>query len=151
MNLYILRHGHASADHGSDFHRELDVRGRQEVGVTAARLRSANLQKIVSSPLLRARQTAEIVRHVLALDIDIEEWIEIIPDGDPGLVLSRLEEIPVCSVLLVSHQPLVSSLVELASDEHIYLGTAAVVGIEMDILQARCGRVILQETVHSRR
>lgn len=45
------------------------------------------------------------------------------------------------------NEPLVTILVELASDEHINMGTAAVTGIEMEIVQAHCGRVILQETV----
>lgn len=42
---------------------------------------------------------------------------------------------------------MVTILVELASDEHINMGTAAVTGSEMEIVQTHCGRVILQETV----
>jgi hypothetical protein len=55
-------------------------------------------------------------------------------------VLNRLEEFLLKSV--PSHQPVVTSLVELVSDGRIHPGTAAVVGIEMEMLKAHGGRVI---------
>jgi phosphohistidine phosphatase len=146
MNLYILRHGHASLAASCDFYRELDVRGRQEVHRGGEKLGSVDLQLIISSPLIRARQSAQIVLDVLALETEIEQWSEITPSGSPKVILNRLAQLEQNTVLLVSHQPLVSRLVEFITDEKIFLDTADVVGIEMDILQQHCGRIIMQKT-----
>jgi len=64
-------------------------------------------------------------------------------------VLNRPEEKPVDSV--PSHQPLVTSLVELASDGHIHSVTPTVLGIETKLLQAHGGRVISASNGGSKR
>ena len=112
MNLYLMRHGDAVQNASSDFQRELSARGVEEVCSQARKLKQIEIQLIASSPLVRARQTAEIVCDSQNLATNFLEWIELIPSGEPDLVRKQLEEIAELNVLIVSHQPLVSRLVE---------------------------------------
>jgi phosphohistidine phosphatase len=69
MQLFFLRHGLAdrSAWHGNDFKRPLTPKGRSRMQREALQLDRIGLQVdyILSSPLIRAVQTAEIVASVL--------------------------------------------------------------------------------------
>lgn len=63
MKLLLIRHGEA-VDAGpdvSDRHRWLTARGRAETGVSGSHLRGDPPTAILTSPLVRAVQTAEII------------------------------------------------------------------------------------------
>ena len=68
--LYIIRHAKSSwANPGqSDFERPLNERGMKDAPDMAFRLKSANqkIEKFISSPALRARQTCEMFCSVYA-------------------------------------------------------------------------------------
>ncbi|KTT42489.1 phosphohistidine phosphatase, partial [Pseudomonas oryzihabitans] len=66
MKLWLLRHGEAEARAPSDELRELTVAGRAAVLRSAAQLQDADLQLILASPYVRARQTAVLVQQHLA-------------------------------------------------------------------------------------
>lgn len=66
MKLWLLRHGEAEAHARSDAQRELTPHGRKEVKQSAGHLPGHGVSKIVASPYVRAQQTAQIVREVLA-------------------------------------------------------------------------------------
>lgn len=66
MKLYIFRHGETEANVINLIQGNVDLRGLNETGILQAEklrdeLRTAKLPVIYSSPLSRARQTAEIV------------------------------------------------------------------------------------------
>ncbi|MGE8066304.1 phosphohistidine phosphatase SixA [Pseudomonas sp. NPDC089569] len=110
MKLWVLRHGEA-VPHGSrphDSERELTDQGREEVLRSAANLIGQPLTAIYSSPYLRAQQTAKLVRDALGFEPEIRtvEWLT--PETDPDKVAEQL--VSVSNVLLVSHNPLVGSL-----------------------------------------
>jgi len=68
MILYFLRHGRAEHDSdGPDAQRELTKRGRQELEGAGAlwKLLKLRPEVIITSPLVRALQTAEIARAAL--------------------------------------------------------------------------------------
>ena len=114
MKVWILRHGEAQAHARSDAERELTGRGREEVLQSAAHLLGKPLTRIIASPYVRARQTADLVRQALGFSeqIAIVPWLT--PDSDPKQVLSRLDSYMGEDILLVSHQPLVGALIGLA-------------------------------------
>src|SRR6478736_9710352 len=72
MRLYVMRHGPAvdDAPSGRDDDRELTASGRRRVrAVAQALLEAGELPRVIlSSPLVRALQTAEIVCAVGGLD-----------------------------------------------------------------------------------
>lgn len=87
MFLYMIRHG--EPDYATD---SLTERGMRQAEAVGHRLASAGINRIFSSPLGRARQTAEPLCRLTGLPLGIEEWareIEVedrVPDGKGGTV-----------------------------------------------------------------
>ncbi len=119
MDLYILRHaiaeprGAPGIERDSD--RPLSEKGKQKMRQIARGMKALDLafDLILTSPYLRARQTAEIV----ATEFSAEKKLELSPHlefaGDPVELLEKLrsEHPSVESVLLVGHEPYLSELV----------------------------------------
>lgn len=107
MRLYLLRHGIA-ADRlpgASDFDRKLTPEGIDEMRAVARGMDALDLKlhAIVSSPLVRARETAEIVGERLGLSITLDERIA----SGHGFsdVRELLAERDGRDLLLVGHEP----------------------------------------------
>ena len=100
---------------------------------------------IFSSPLVRARQTAEIVRDACAGALEIEALEELLPEWEPEGVLSAVEARGALEghVLLVSHQPIAGRVVRLLTGDApaIRPGTLVEVECEADLVPGR-GRVV---------
>src|SRR5918911_164568 len=77
MRLFFLRHGIAEPGHSglSDFDRQLTNEGRAELEDVAHGLRQLKIRpdRLLSSPLVRARQTAEVVAPALAASVEIAD------------------------------------------------------------------------------
>jgi phosphohistidine phosphatase len=114
VKVWILRHGEAKPQARMDAERELTAKGREEVLRSAAHLMGQPLQRILASPYVRAQQTAELVRQALGFTDDIVTVPWLTPDGNPHKVLEQLDAYSAENVLLVSHQPLVGTLIGLA-------------------------------------
>lgn len=118
MELYILRHGEAGkrlAAGGTDSERALTITGEKEVREIANALfdLGIKLDFIATSPLARARQTAEIVVKKLKVKRGkFELWDELKPEGSRLALYSKLALFkPGDSVMVVGHEPYLSSLV----------------------------------------
>lgn len=112
MNIHLLRHGIAAAlGHENNFRdeqRALTPEGIAKMREAAQGLKrlQTNFDVIATSPLIRARQTAEIVADALKFRQSLDEWDELVPEGAVDAVLGRLNEFRECkSLLLVGHQP----------------------------------------------
>ena len=116
MKLWILRHGEAEAHAPSDAQRNLTEHGRAEVLRSAAHLIGQPLSAIIASPYVRAQQTAQLVREALGFEPDIRTVPWLTPEGNPVQVLEKLDTDD--NVLLVSHQPLVGSLISFLQHGH---------------------------------
>jgi phosphohistidine phosphatase len=120
LKLYVMRHGPAEdhADSGMDSDRALTAAGRERVRSVAKMLveiDEAPLQ-VISSPLVRAVQTAEIVAVVTKLsdrEGTVEVRRELSPGGDGVVTLvASLASASARRVLVVGHEP---DLTELTS------------------------------------
>jgi phosphohistidine phosphatase len=118
MKLYIMRHGPAEdrAASGLDADRSLTADGRARVRSVAKALvqRDEAPVSILSSPLARALQTAEIVAAVT--DVEgrggrVEVRREIAPGGSMLELVDELRRAKRRRVMLVGHEPDLSSLV----------------------------------------
>ena len=138
VRLYIMRHGPAE-DHaasGRDFDRALTSSGRDRVKDVARALLEADEAPhvILSSPLVRALQTAEIVASLTKLGErggSVEVRRELEPGGDgPALVRECVAQ-EEKRVMLVGHAPALSGLAELLSGRRFPAGLqkAMVVGV----------------------
>jgi phosphohistidine phosphatase len=112
MDIYIIRHAIAEDKGGkSDEIRALTEEGKQKMKEAAkgfARL-EPDMDVIFSSPLVRARQTAEIVNSVVKSKL--EEMKELSPGYGPDQACSRLKEVKKArSVAVVGHEPNCSEL-----------------------------------------
>jgi len=110
MKLYFLRHGQAdrSAWMGTDFERPLTQEGMENMAKEADAIQQLDLRldAILTSPLVRAYQTAEIVaRRLNILDLlVIDERLE--PGFGTSDLKEILEEYPQANeIMFVGHEP----------------------------------------------
>lgn len=85
--LYLVRHGRATAGWNVDPDPGLDGVGRQQAAATALRLLPVGPLPVVSSPLLRCRQTAATFALRWATDVRIEPGVAEIP-SPPGVAMA---------------------------------------------------------------
>jgi phosphohistidine phosphatase len=121
MNFFILRHGIAvergTPGYAKDADRPLTLEGERKLHLIAKAMENLELRfdLILSSPYLRARQTAEVVAGALGLRKKLDFSDSLVPDGSPHQLvelLNRLKPVPE-SVLLVGHEPYLSGLISL--------------------------------------
>jgi phosphohistidine phosphatase len=118
MKLYVMRHGSAEehAESGVDGDRALTGPGRDRVRAVAKVLVDAGEApiRILTSPLVRAVQTAEIVAIVTKLgerEGVVEASRDIAPGGDGATLARRLAVEGRKRVMLVGHEPDLSTIV----------------------------------------
>lgn len=110
MNLYIMRHAEAEehAVSGADEARSLTARGRDRTQDAARGLRALGLRfdAIVTSPLLRAAQTAELVADEYSNNPPPQVLPALSPDIEPRDAIAALAPFArQGSVLAVGHEP----------------------------------------------
>ena len=118
MMLYLMRHGLAvepgTPGFRTDADRALTPKGRRQMRKIAAALAELelDLDLILSSPFVRARQTAEIVAATLKLKKHLKFSNALAVGGDPAILLRQLERLKPCpeNLLLVGHEPGLSRL-----------------------------------------
>jgi phosphohistidine phosphatase len=113
MLIYFLRHGDAvqsSSLHDSE--RPLSDLGKQQASTVGECVQTLNLHPdvIISSPLIRAVQTAEAVRRSANVaQIQMSEYL--IPGTRKEQLIEQLNQIGRNSVLLVGHEPHLSQTI----------------------------------------
>ena len=126
MNLFLLRHGIAvergDLDFENDAERPLTPKGRRQLRQVVVAMRKMDLRfdVILSSPFVRAKQTAELVAGLLKLEKRLNFSGALTPDGSAKILLrqfGKLKPAP-ASVLLVGHEPYLSGLISLLTTGH---------------------------------
>jgi len=112
MKLYLLRHGIAVDRIGgpiqNDFQRPLTEEGCVETRMVAQGLKrlKVNADLVVASPLIRARQTAEIVGEILGKQKGIEICDALAPGSNASDIYKFLRKFKdLQEVFLVGHEP----------------------------------------------
>lgn len=135
MIIRIMRHGDAPTIDGI---RQLSANGYAEVERMGAWLsRQEPIDQIIASPLLRAEQTYQTVAACLEYNYTFSEEALLKPEADPRIASSYFESLDVGSLLLISHMPLVSNLLnEWLPNDHRYFPTAAIAEIQLTLGKA---------------
>ncbi len=116
-NLYFLRHGQAAdadAWRGDDFDRPLTDEGRQRMALEAEAIKRLDLgvERIVTSPLVRAQQTAAIVADALNVRDMLVEDERLGAHFGLERLANVLRANPGASALmLVGHEPSLSATI----------------------------------------
>jgi phosphohistidine phosphatase len=141
MRVYLIRHGKAeeSGEVRSDFDRALTTMGRDEVTAVARRLGELRVKPtlVLTSPLLRARETAELLAAEWA-GATLEVRDELAPGEEiAGFLpwLSRWRAEGGGDLVLVGHAPTLGDwaehLVWGSSRGRLPVKKAGVVGVEL--------------------
>ena len=113
MRIYLVRHGDAvpEEDAGSDRDRWLSPRGREAARILGRLLREQGVAPdvILSSPLPRAVQTAELLAQALDY-LDVVTSLRCLePSAHPRVAVNAVMAAG-GAVIVVSHEPVISSL-----------------------------------------
>jgi phosphohistidine phosphatase len=118
VNVFILRHGEAGTHAtmpSKDFERPLTESGRDDIESIGSSLRDLKVEfdRVATSPLRRAKETAELVTAAYKDNAPkLEIWEELRPEGNRQEAIQRLSRLRQdVDILLVGHDPYLSTLV----------------------------------------
>ena len=108
MKIYFIRHGEAEIYADDDFKRKLTTLGKKKLEESfkafAKNLKDKRSFKIYSSPLERAKETAEILAKHLDSNFEVKEYLA---GGRIKDILKTLD--PDENYIFVSHEPFISN------------------------------------------
>jgi phosphohistidine phosphatase len=145
MEVFLLRHGIAEERRPgrADAKRALTEKGRERLGLVLDLARAAGVSPslILTSPYVRAVQTAELAAQVLGCERPIVHTNALLPGSSPEKVWeeirSRREE---AAVLLAGHEPLLGQAASFllgASWGLLEMKKGALVSIDIERFDAR--------------
>ena len=143
MNLYFLRHGEADWPDWDkpDDERPLTKRGKKEIKKLAKFLINldVDLDEIVTSPLPRASQTADIIAKRYSLQSRIDDRLE--PGFDASDLEKLLEARQDLSLMIVGHEPDFTEVISHLTDARLKLSKGGVALIDLDASRMK-GRLL---------
>src|SRR2546430_2734265 len=112
MRIYLMRHATAEdAGSGPDAGRPLTEQGRREAREAGAaiRERKAALTSVLTSPRLRARETAELAAEAIGLKTPIQVRERLSCGATSDIFLDEIDSAGGGELLLVAHNPELSA------------------------------------------
>jgi phosphohistidine phosphatase len=139
MKLYFLRHGEADWPDWNkpDDERPLTERGKKEMKKVAAFLKrlELSLDHIITSPLPRAKQTAEPVAKRFDLQLSEDELLE------PGFGIAEFKQLvkkyPGESLMVVGHEPDFTKTISALTGASLKLAKAGLALVDLDLTTMR--------------
>jgi phosphohistidine phosphatase len=148
MKLYLIRHATASDIANTDADRELTDEGRQEARIAGAALAKlgAKPSHILTSPLVRARQTAELVAKELNHASAVEELDELQNSHSTSSLLRALHAYSTArELVLVGHMPglaeHLAALIGARNAGGLWLGKGTIACVALDELKSGAGQL----------
>ena len=114
MKLYLVRHAQAVSD-AEDPARPLSPKGRSTMKAVSRWLQHASaveVSEIWHSPLVRARETAELLAEGLRLRAPLREVAGMLPEDSPAVLAAALGRHG-DSLMMVGHNPYLERLASL--------------------------------------
>ena len=146
IDIYFIRHGLAAEptnyDHDSD--RPLTKEGENKTEKIAKQLKKLDIHfdLILTSPYLRAKQTATILQKV-GLSEQLEEFAPLQPAGEIDTWLEWLKDCQYENIALVGHAPNLGNWAETLvwgqANNKLVLKKAGIIGVKMPSNQASVG------------
>ncbi len=129
--LYLMRHAEAAwmGSRQHDFDRPLDPRGEYNAEAVGRRLKAHSTcpHLIISSPALRAAQTATFVATELGIPVDAIVFRETIYEASTSDLLKIIHALDdhQTNVLLIGHNPALTWLITRLTGKHNINATTA--------------------------
>ena len=146
MFLYLLRHADADTPAESDDARALSEKGQAQAQKVArfCEAHDMHLSLILTSPVRRAHETAQIVATKMRADVMIAPWLTC--GMHPAGALEELAAYrSLGSVMLVGHEPdfsqFAAHLLGVATNTSLHIRKASLTLIELDFFRAGAGRL----------
>lgn len=159
MRIFLLRHGDAAGlgteSAQSDDERPLTDTGRTLLANACSRYAPhlGTVDKVIASPFLRARQSAEELAQATGFDGTVEGNELLTPGARPTALLDELQAeawSEVGTVALVGHEPHLGNLLGLlltgSEQVSIPLQKGMLVGVQVSEPQTMLGRLVLTLT-----
>jgi phosphohistidine phosphatase len=143
MFVYVLRHGIAddSKPGEPDSSRALTTEGRKKLASVLDRAKKASVAPsiILTSPYLRAKQTARMAAQAFDCEGAVIETSALVPSGSPELVWDEISEYrSEEQLMVVGHEPLLGELVSYLLDSpslRVDMRKATLVSISLEGLR----------------
>lgn len=147
MIVYFLRHADAEPDAARDFDRQLTVKGLEQAEKVGKFLVRYGLlpDVILSSPVIRARQTAKIVAQRLGnADLNEEPWLAC--GMSPEVCLRELTtHTKRESVMLVGHEPdfseTIAAFLGLPNSDNFLVRKASLTAVDLPVPAPGAGQL----------
>lgn len=133
MKLYLVRHGAYSSDYTSEAGPSLSPLGIDQARAAGRFLKKqrAAIDTVITSDLLRARETARVIQEELRTALDPVESRDFTPGGDPATMAAILSELPGKEILVVGHMCSIGELARhLSLQAPFIFETCTVVALE---------------------
>ena len=134
MRVYFLRHGEADWPNWDrpDNERPLTERGKKEMRKVAKFLRELDipLDEIVSSPLPRARQTADAIADKFKLQVREQELLA--GEFDVSALKEVIRTFPVDNLMIVGHEPSFTEVIHQTTGANCKLSKGGLGLVELD-------------------
>ncbi len=111
MALLLLRHataGHRRPGHADDHLRPLDERGRRQAAALAAQYSGFGVERVLTSPYIRCRQSVEPLAALLGLPV--EERRELAEGATKAETQALVGEVAGSTAVLCSHGDILAAL-----------------------------------------
>ncbi len=144
MKIYFLRHGEADWPNWDrpDAERPLTKKGKKEIRRVASFLSNLNISPalLLSSPLPRAYETAELAADELDLSVTEEE--SLAPGFDLPKLVALLKKYPDQDLMLVGHEPDFTTVIGALTGGKVKLPKAGVARVDLDNPNSQEGMLI---------
>ena len=127
MRLFVVRHAEAAPGDPDEL-RPLTVAGRADARALGEQLAQQGLDAVVTSPLLRARETADAIARAAGVVAEPDERLA------PGADAQSVREAVTGrggTIVTVGHQPDCSEIVLALTGERVVFAPAAVHEVEL--------------------
>jgi phosphohistidine phosphatase len=128
VRLFVVRHAEAAPGEPDEL-RPLTAAGRETARELGARLAPAQPEAVLSSPLLRARETAEQIARAAGVSPEPDD--RLAPGATAATVREALADRPGRTVVVVGHQPDCSEIVRELSGRATDFPPGGVVEVEL--------------------
>ncbi|MFN5061073.1 MAG: SixA phosphatase family protein [Chloroflexota bacterium] len=132
MELYLLRHGIAEdhSESGHDAHRVLTAAGIRQINHTALVMQILKIQldAIITSPLYRTRQTADIIGHSYQISPIVDERVS--PGFEVNAMQQIVQQVRRPRVLIVGHEPDLGWMVTATTNQRVSVSRASLIRLD---------------------